>query len=128
MGAIENEGADTIETTIVQEKQVAKVEEITERIEQKIIQAESIGEVEGLVAKIFKSMAELTEGETVVTKGLAMFTNLGVHKFDDLKKKSVDELKANLLTVDELLKEKRLRVKESTRKVTEKPSFNLENP
>ena len=119
MGAIENEGTDVIETTIAENKEVKKSEEIKERIEQKIIQAENMGEIEGLMEKIRVVLGELTEGETAVTKGLAMFNNLGVSKFEDLKKKSLDELKMGLSKIEELLREKRIRAK---------PSFKLENP
>lgn len=119
MGAIENEGTDVIETTLAENKEVKKSEEIKERIEQKIIQAENMGEIEGLMEKIRVVLGELTEGETAVTKGLAMFNNLGVSKFEDLKKKSLDELKMGLSKIEELLREKRIRAK---------PSFKLENP
>lgn len=128
MGSVEKDENAAIETTLAEEKEVEKVVAIEERIEKKIVQAESMGEVEGLMEKIKVSLGSLTEGETVVTKGLAMFNTLGVHKFDDLKKKSVDELKAGLVTISEQLKEKKLRDKEKTRKTTEKPSFTLENP
>lgn len=118
MGAIER-GDESIETTFTQNKEVEKREEIEERIEQKIIQAESMGEIEGLMEKIKASMSKLTEGETVVTKGLAMHELLGVLKFDELKKFSVAELAAKLETVDGQIQEKKLR---------NKPSFKLENP
>jgi len=117
MGSVEKDDS-FIETTIAENKEVAKVEEIEERIEKKIIQAENMGEIESLMDLIKTRMGILTEGDTVAKKGKALVELLGVNKFDELKTKSLDELKAKNKNLGQLVEEKKLRAK---------PSFTLES-
>jgi len=117
MGAIER-GDESIETTFTQEKEVEKVKEIEERIEKKIVQAENMGDIESLMDLMKTRMGILAEGKTVNQKGKMMVDLLGVNKFDELKTKSLDELKAKNVSLGQLIEEEKKR---------QKPSFKLES-
>lgn len=123
MGAIEKEGTETIETTLAENKEVEKVQEIQERIEKKIEIAESMPEISSLTDLIGVRMGIITEGKTIDQKGKAMVKLLGVRKFDELKNKSLDELKAINKNLGGIVEETKARKEKSA-----KPTFNLENP
>ncbi len=117
MGAIEKDEDSVIETTFTQQKELEKVEEIQERIDQKIIQAENMGEIESLMDLMRIRMGILTDGKSIKQKGKMMVELLGVNKFEDLKTKSLDELKAKNVSLGQLIEENKKR---------EKPAFKLE--
>lgn len=119
MGSIEKGDQDAIETTFTQNKEVEKRQEIEERLEQKAIQAENMGEIDSIMDLMKTRMGILTEGKTVAQKGKAMSELLGVNKFEDLKSKSLEELKAKNVSLGQLIEENKKR---------EKPKFTLENP
>jgi len=118
MGAIEKSD-ESIETTFTQKKEVEKHEQIMERIEEKETRAENMADIESITDLIKTRMGILTEGKTVAQKGKAMVDLLGVNKFDDLKTKSLEELKAKNINLGQIIEENKKR---------QKPTFNLENP
>jgi phage recombination protein Bet len=108
LGAIEKDD-DAIETTFKQQAEVAKVAEIEERIEKKLLSTEQVEKVDGLIEAIRIEMATLTKGANAAKKGLAMHEHLGVTKFEDLKKKPLEELEVLLPKVKAVNEEMRMR-------------------
>lgn len=95
MGAIEKDD-EAIEATFKQQKEVEKVAEIQDRIDQKLQSNEQVDQIDGVIESIRKEMETLTDGATVVTKGLAMHEYLGVSRFPDLRAKPLTDLKLML--------------------------------
>lgn len=73
-------------------------------------------EIEDLLNSLKVKLGELTEGETVVTKGIALYENCGVQKFEELKAKPADDIRLMIKKVEGLIREKKLKAK---------PSFKL---
>jgi hypothetical protein len=89
-----------------------------QRIEKKAVQAENMPEIESIIELIRLRMGLIMEGKTVAEKGRAIMELLGVSKFEDLKSKSLDELKAKNASLGELIEEQKRRAR---------PSFRLED-
>lgn len=98
--------------------EAARKKEAEKRIETKTIQAENMGEITSIMDLIGSRMKILAEGMDVNSKGKMMVEILGVNKFEDLKNKSLDELKAKNKNLGQLVEEKKLRAK---------PTFKLES-
>jgi hypothetical protein len=93
-----------------------RAKDAQDRIDQKATQAENMGEIQSIMDLIKTRMGTLTNGLGVAEKGKAMFDLLGVSKFEDLKTKSLEELKAKNFSLGKLVEENKLR---------QKPSFSL---
>lgn len=89
-----------------------------DRLEKKAVQAENMEEIESILGLIKTRMGILTEGLSVAEKGKALVEMLGVRVFDDLKSKSLDELKAKNKSLGETIEERKKRAK---------PTFSLES-
>lgn len=120
LGIMDESEFDTLPEKDIEEglKEVDRRDAAHERLEEKAIQAENMGEIQSIIDLIHTRMGILTEGETIAKKGKAMVELLGVNRFEDLKTKSLDELKAKNKNLGQLVEEKKLRVK---------PSFKLES-
>jgi phage recombination protein Bet len=118
MGSIEKDD-ETIEAEFSRHQEVKKVNETKERIQSKIHSTENVEVISGLMDLIKEDMSKATRDiKTIEEKGRAMFEILGVRKFDELKNKSVEELKAKSDSLKDFLKEK-----ESREKANKKPTF-----
>lgn len=119
LGIMDESEFDTLPEKDVEEglKEVERRDEAHERLEQKALIAESMPEIESIMDLMKTRMGILTEGQTVAKKGKAMVELLGVNKFEELKTKSLDELKAKNKALGQLIEENKRR---------EKPSFSLE--
>lgn len=90
-----------------------------DRIDQKATQTENMGEITSIMDLMKTRMGVLTNGLSVADKGKAMVDLLGVRAFDDLKTKSLEELKSKNKSLGQLVEEKKKREQE-------KPTFKLE--
>jgi len=129
MGAIEKDD-DSIEAEFNRQEAAEKTIQIQENIEKKIEKTENMDEVNSLCLAIQDCMSFLMKGLSVADKGKAMSDLLGVKKFDDIKTKSLDELRLRDSELRVLIKEKADReiaaTKTKTTPSNNKPTFKLE--
>lgn len=90
------------------EKEVQKKIEVIEKVN-----AIEEGELDAVLSVILNALAQLTNGMTAKDKAKAMFELCSVNKFNDLKNKTMNELKAIAEKLDSILAEKLLRNSEN---------------